>query len=176
MKTSTRIFLAVAAFLVIGPIAAQSGNTSLFSSRTGDVVFPISPPTAAGAPGAIDNMTIGATTPAPATFSQIQIDNGVKTATATAGAATLNKDAGVITSEALVTAAGASYTLTLTDSSIAAADQVFASVKYGTATTGTPAITMVTEGAGQVVIVVQNVHASVALNGTIAIKFVVLKN
>lgn len=106
----------------------------------------------------------------------MQLDTGTKTATATAGAATLDKDAGVITSEALTTAAGAVYTLTLTNSSIAAADQVFASVQYGTATAGSPCVTRVTPGAGSVVILVQNVHASAALDGTIKIAFMVLKN
>jgi hypothetical protein len=106
----------------------------------------------------------------------LAIDSGTKTAAATAGAATLNKSAGVITSEALSTAAGASYTLTLTDSQIAAADQVFASVGYGTSTTGTPSVTRITPAAGSVVIIVQNVHASAALNGTIKVAFFVLKN
>lgn len=90
--------------------------------------------------------------------------------------ATLNKSAGVITTEALTTAAAASYTLTVADSSIAATDQVFASVAYGTSTTGTPAVTRVTPGAGTLAIVIQNVHASVALNGTLKISFGVLKN
>lgn len=110
------------------------------------------------------------------TGGALKLDTGTKTASATAGAATLNKDAGVITSEALITAAGAVYTLTLTNSSIAAADQVFASVCYGTATAGMPAITTVTPAAGSVVIKVQNVHASAALDGTIKIAFLVAKN
>jgi len=105
----------------------------------------------------------------------LAIDTGTKTASATAGAATLNKSAGVITSEALSTAAGATYTLTLTDSAIAATDQVFASVAYGTSTTGTPCVTRVKPGAGSVVIVIQNIHASAALNGSIKISFFVLK-
>jgi hypothetical protein len=104
------------------------------------------------------------------------IDSGTKTAAATAGTATLSKSAGVITSEALSTAAAASYTLTLTNTVIAAADQVFASVALGTATTGTPVITSVKEAAGSVVIIVKNIDASAALNGTIKIKFAVLKN
>lgn len=114
----------------------------------------------------------------PATLSpySLRIDQGTKTATATTGAATLNKNAGVVTSEALSTAAGAAYTLTLTNSAIAAADQVFASVAYGTASAGAPVVTRVQPGAGSVVIVVQNVHASAALNGTIKVSFAVLKN
>lgn len=153
------------------------GNTTLFSSTKGDVTFPISPPGSGGAtPGALDNTAIGQTTPAAVSVSQIQVDTGTKTASATAGAATLNKMAGVITSESLSTAAGADYTLTLTNSDIAAADQVMASVQYGTSTTGTPAIAMVDNSAGSVKITVQNIHASAALNGTILISFVVFKN
>ena len=111
-----------------------------------------------------------------ATVGSFKLDTGTKTASATAGAATLNKDAGVITSEALTTAAGATYTLTLTNSAIAAADQVFASVQYGSATAGMPCVTRVTPGSGSVVIIVQNIHASAALDGTIKIAFAVLKN
>lgn len=159
----------------------MSGNTTLWSPTLGDVVIPITPTT-------IDGMTIGGTTPEPGTFTALasttsvnsglsttgsqKVDTGTKTAAATAGAATLNKNSGVITSEALTTAAGASYTLTLTNSVIAATDQVFASVQYGTATTGSPAVVTVTPGAGSVVIVVQNISAATALNGTIKIAFV----
>lgn len=111
-----------------------------------------------------------------ATVGSAKLDTGTKTAAATSGAATLAKGAGVITSEALTTAAGATYTLTLTDSTIAAADQVFASVQLGSATTGMPTVTTVTPGSGQVIVIVQNVHASAALNGTIKIAFAVFKN
>ena len=39
-----------------------------------------------------------------------------------------------------------------------------------------PAVTTVTPAAGSLVIIVQNIHASAALNGTIKIAFVVHKN
>jgi hypothetical protein len=98
------------------------------------------------------------------------------TASATAGAATLSKRAGVITSEALTTAQNASYTLTLTNTEIAAADIVLCSLTNGTNTQGTPIITKVTPAAGSVVIVVKNMHdAAQALNGTIKIAFMVVK-
>ena len=103
------------------------------------------------------------------------IDSGTKTAAATSGAATLNKMSGVITTEALTTAAGATYTLTLTNSDIAATDLVFASIGNGTNTAGAPALTLITPGAGSVVIKVQNVHASAALNGTLLASFMVVK-
>lgn len=99
----------------------------------------------------------------------------VETVSATAGAATLAALAGVVTSEALTTAAAAEYTLTLTDSLIAAADVVLASAGLGTSTQGTPAIGGVTVSAGVAVITVTNVHASEAFNGTIKIAFAVIK-
>lgn len=108
--------------------------------------------------------------------TSIAVDTGTKTATATAGAATLNKNAGVITSESLTTASGAEWTLTLTNSTIAAADQVYASVQNGTNTTAMPYITTVAPAAGSVVIKVRNGHASVALNGTVKVSFLVVKN
>lgn len=106
----------------------------------------------------------------------LRVDTGTKTATATAGAATLNKRAGKITSEALTTAQNAIYTLTLTNSDIAAADMVFASVTDGTNTQGTPMIGLVTPAAGSVVIEVINKHASAeAFNGTVVVSFLVVK-
>lgn len=106
----------------------------------------------------------------------LQMSTGTKTATAVAGAATLNKNGGVVTSEALTTVAGADYTLTLTNSQIAAGDQVFASVQNGTNSAGEPVVGAVTPGAGQVVIKVRNAHATDAFNGTLKVSFVRFKN
>jgi hypothetical protein len=141
-------------------------GTTLWSPTIGDVTFP------GLTPNSIDNTPIGATTQSTGGFSTLTVDSGTKTAMATAGAATLNKGSGIVTSEALTTAAGATYTLTITNSTIAATDLVFPSVELGTATTGTPAITTTTVVAGTITIIVQNIHASAALNGTIKISFV----
>ncbi len=56
-------------------------------------------------------------------------------ASATAGPATLNKQSGVITSEALSIAAGADYVLALTNSLVVATSPVFPSVDHGTTST-----------------------------------------
>lgn len=112
----------------------------------------------------------------PSINNSLTLGIGTKTATATGGAATLNKSAGVITSESITTAAGSDYTLTLTNSVIATADQVFASAALGGATTGEPCVTSVTPGSGSVVIKVRNIAASAAFNGTIVVSFFVLKN
>lgn len=109
------------------------------------------------------------------TGGSLKLDTGTKTAAASAGAATLAKSSGIITSEALTTAAGAAYTLTITNSTAAAADIAFASAANGTNTQGWLHVERVTPGASSLVIVVRNIHASEALNGTIKIAFAVLK-
>lgn len=95
------------------------------------------------------------------------------TVTGSAGAATLNRSGGVVTTESLTTAAGATFTLTLTDSYIAAGDIVLASVT--TTGTGMPNVAKVTPAAGSVVIIIQNIHASAAFNAVLKIAFFVVK-
>ena len=101
-------------------------------------------------------------------------DSGT-TATANSGAATLSKVSGTITSEALVTTAGADYTLTLTNTLVSATSLVFASCDNGTNTTAGMAIGRITPGSGSVTILVRNTHASAAWNGTIKIRFFILQ-
>ena len=103
----------------------------------------------------------------------LTLDSG--TATATAGAATLNKQTGVITTEALTTAAAAAYTLTLTNSVVSAGNRVLVSVDNGTNTAGIPVVSTVTPGASSVVIKVYNLHAADALNGTLKISYLVCR-
>lgn len=105
----------------------------------------------------------------------VRLGEGTKTATATAGAATLNQPSGKVTSEAITTAAGAVYTLTLTNSVIEAADQVYASVSLGAGTGGTAAVCQVKPAAGSCTIAVQNVHGSAAFNAAIVISYFVVK-
>jgi hypothetical protein len=147
-------------------------NTNTQASPTWTVVGSV----AAITSGTIDGVTIGGTTPGAVTTNALHVDTGTKTATASSGAATLNKMAGVITSESLSTAAGSDYTLTLTNSDVAAADQVFASAALGTATTGEAAITSVKPAANSVVIKVRNIDGAAAFNGTVKISFLVVKN
>lgn len=100
------------------------------------------------------------------------------TATSSAAAVTLNAaGSGVITTEALTTLAGSDYTLTLTNNMIAAADIVLATVNNGTNTGGAPNLRAITPAAGSVAIVVRNGQTVIdtALNGTLQIRFVVVK-
>jgi len=96
-----------------------------------------------------------------------------KTATGTGGAATLNAAYGVVTTESLTTAAGATFTETITNDDVAATDICLASVT--TAGTGAPAIIKTTPAAGSLVITVQNVHAAAAFNAVIKIAFACFK-
>ena len=106
----------------------------------------------------------------------VVIDPFSSTASATAGAATLDTAMGKITTESLTTAQNATYTLTLTCAAIAAADHVFTNLAFGTNNQATPVIVRVTPAAGSVVILVKNMHDSaVALNGTLVISYVVMK-
>ncbi len=117
------------------------------------------------------------TTSGLATVASAKLDTGTKTASATAGAATLAKSAGKVTTESLTTAAGADYTLTITATGkVAAADQVFVSIANGTNTQGVPILRTVTPGANTITIVIRNDHASQALNGTLVVSYMVLKN
>lgn len=95
------------------------------------------------------------------------------TATASAGAATLNTQRGTITSESLTIAAGARYTLTLTNSRVTTSSIVTASAALGTNTTDTLIVSRITPASGSVVIQVKNDAAVTSWNGTIKISFMV---
>jgi hypothetical protein len=175
MKKFASIFALAAslALLALTAMPAFAADTVFLTDKNANVRFPFSPPNrATGAGGAIDNMIIGATTPRPVTASTLKVDNGTKTATAVAGAATLNKNAGTITTESLSTAAGATYTLTITNNQITATDQVMTSIANGTNTTGAPNIVLSGQAAGSLTVTVQNVAAAAAFNGTLKISFV----
>jgi hypothetical protein len=98
---------------------------------------------------------------------------GAFAATAVSNAATLHRLAGRITTEALVTAAGASQDITVTNSHVTASDMVLAIVAGGTNTQGFP-ILKATPGAGQIVFNLGNDGVD-AFNGTVVIDFWVLK-
>lgn len=107
------------------------------------------------------------------TSQSTQIDVLTGAGTSTAGAATVNTQTGQITTEALSTAAGATYSFTLTNALIKVASIVLVTVGKGTATAGTPVVAWVTPAAGSAVIILQNIHASAALNGTVTLNFTV---
>lgn len=101
-------------------------------------------------------------------FTQLDVETG--TATSTANAATINAQTGVITTEALTTAGGGTYLMTLTNSVITTSSIVIATIGRGTNTaTGLVPLT-VTPAQGTCVMIFQNVGVA-SLNGTIKIGF-----
>ncbi len=123
---------------------------------------------------------------APAFATDLSLDGNLRlqcgTATATAGAATLNNKCGTITSEALTTGIGSPYTLTLTNSSIIATDIVLVTVGNGTNTGGSAVVQKVVPAAGSVVATIVNpltgtgaASSASIYNGTLLINFLVVK-
>jgi hypothetical protein len=102
---------------------------------------------------------------------EIILDKG--TGTVSAGAVTINKQSGVITTTSLSTATNASATVTLTNSEITTSSVIVCQIQGGTNTT--PGITIVaTPGAGSATIVLYNGGVgAAALNGTVIFSFVV---
>lgn len=93
------------------------------------------------------------------------------TGSSTVHAATLNTTGGLITTEALTTAAGADYTFTLTNSLlVAGAPAPEVQMKDGTNTTGAVAVKSITNATGSTVLVFTNT-GTVAWNGTKLIGF-----
>lgn len=137
-------------------------------TNTGTITLPTTTTTLAGLAVAQTfsaNQTIGA-------GIKLVLDSG--TCASTAAACTLNKQAGIITSESLVTAAAGTWPLVLTNSLISASSNIIAQATWGTATGGTPLVTKITPGAGSATIVVTNISAGTALNGTILLSFTLL--
>lgn len=108
--------------------------------------------------------------------SQLSLGKGTKTASATAGAATLNQPSGVITTESLTTAQNADYTLTLTNNKVAATDIVQVSIGNGTNSAGSPVLRTVAVAANTITVVIRNMHTTaVAFNGTLKVFFTIFK-
>lgn len=97
-----------------------------------------------------------------------------ETATAVAGAATCNGERGQITTESLTTAAGAAYTLTLTNSICHANRTLMVTVRNNGNSAGIPIVGRVTCSNGSASIEIRNIHAANAFNGTLYIDFVAL--
>lgn len=93
------------------------------------------------------------------------------TGTSTAAAVTMNVTSGSILTEALTTAAGASYAFTLTNSLLTTAtDAPQVQVGFKSCTAGIPRVASVVNGSGTSVITITN-DGTAAFNGTILMGF-----
>lgn len=102
----------------------------------------------------------------------ILLDRG--TATSTAGAATINHQAGVVTTEALTTAAASAYAFTLTNNRITTASIVLVMLMGGTNTTRGIELRAIPSAGSAAISVYNNNVAGTALNGTLIFGFVVI--
>jgi hypothetical protein len=146
-----------------------SNTLPLATQLTGYETFPVDTQTLIQTPTTqgVNPQSVAATTFQLAALSTaIQVN----TQTSTANAATSNTFAGRIVTEAVTTAAGANYTMTLTNSLVTATSIVQAAVQSGTNTRGPISIFSITPAAGTVVILVRN-NGTLALNGTLIISW-----
>jgi hypothetical protein len=97
------------------------------------------------------------------------------TATGTGGTstATLNRVVGMITTDAITTAAGAGHVMTVTNNRAAAGDMVLATWNGGTTTTGFPIIGAVAT-ANTITFTIRNDGAA-AINGNVKFCYMLLK-
>jgi|SRR5580693_1070186 hypothetical protein len=105
-------------------------------------------------------------------LGSVLLDRGV--ATSTAGAATINHQAGVVTTESLSTASGSAYSFTLTNSRITTASIVLCQLLGGTNTKHGLSFTAVPSNGSAAISVLNNDISAAALNGTLIFGFVVI--
>lgn len=104
-------------------------------------------------------------------IAALSMDLLLNQATSTVHAATLNTRGGFITTEALTTAAGSTYTFTLTNSQVTATTPPpIVCMRDGSNTGGNVQITSVTVTTSTVTIVITNIGTT-AFNGTFGIAF-----
>lgn len=98
------------------------------------------------------------------------------TASGTGGTSTvtLSKPLGVITTDAITTAAAADHVITVTATNVTAASVINVTVNKN-GSTGWPVITSVEPGAGSYVIRITNAHASAAFNAALKLMVHVVK-
>jgi hypothetical protein len=168
MKSFRTLIAAGAALLASASVALAAGyfTPNLSAVAAADIQSTFQVPVDTEYSGGATPQSAYVTTGALKTYAQ---GGAIVTATGTSNASTANGERVIITTEALTTAAGATFTETITDSSVAAASLATCSVALGSATTGMPVVTTTTPGAGSLVVIIQNIHASAALNGTIKI-------
>ncbi len=89
--TVVALALTLAGSLISFAAPVKAANTTFLTDKNGNQVFPMSPPTRSpAAPGAIDNMAIGVTTPALGRFSPLQLGGALPTIASGACGTTTN--------------------------------------------------------------------------------------
>lgn len=192
--TATRGSLRVGASNNVGNFDTTISNASMGQSSTINIPDPaVASANFAVAPAALVNNnlirasgTAGLVADAGIAVSQVMQLNATNTmaagsaivlakdnGTEAGNAVTANGVAGVITTSALATAGGASYSITWTNSKITASSVVLLTISGGTNTVQQVTVTC-TPGAGTATIDIYNTTAATPLNGTILLSYAVL--
>lgn len=98
----------------------------------------------------------------------------VTQATSPTTAVTLNKRAGVITTQALTGAANTATTFTLNNSEIKSTDIIHASLEYADAGAGTPSVVVDAIADGSCTINILNTNAAAALDAAAKVHFLIM--
>lgn len=125
--------------------------------------------------GTLRNVTMNGTL----TFNAggaINSDSGTATATGTgsSGSATVNKMAGKVTTTSMTTGPVNSYSLTISNSTVASGDIVLA-VLNAINTNGIPMVIKAEAGSGSISITIFNADTVSSFNGTVVVSFLVIK-
>lgn len=110
-------------------------------------------------------------------FGYIAADGTITaTAVGTGGTSTvtLSKPLGVITTDAITTAAAGTHVMTVTNTLVTSTSIIHASINQN-GSTGLPVITSIEPGSGSFVIRISNLHASAAFNAALKIPFSLAK-
>lgn len=132
-----------APFILAAAVTAFAGNSVLFSSKTGDMVFPISPPSKDGVtPGNLDNTVIGAATPKDGTFVNVTATK-ITAGTVVSGAGTPTIASGACGATTNGTIAGTNQSGKIT---IGAATTTACAVSFSAAMAAAPKSCLLTAG------------------------------
>jgi len=100
-------------------------------------------------------------------------ESAPSTGTASSNAVEINALKGIITTESLTAAAGATATITVTNDQVEANSLVLITGQYASASAGIPVFRIGTVSAGSFTVLITNTHGSSALNAVAKIHFVV---
>ena len=171
---------------------ASAGTLSVFPATTASGKLTLTVSNAAGATTTNINVAAQAgartyTVPDAGASSSFVMLNGVATmaagsniitdkapGTCSSNAVTISKQSGVVTTESLTTAGGASQAITITNTLITTASVVLCQLQGGSNNATKNLDLVAVPGNGSVVVTIYNLTASTALNGTLVFGFLVV--
>ena len=152
-------------FLIKAPTYSFVGASTITNAAT----FAVTGPPTAGTNATITNPYSVWIQDGTSRFDGPVNHNDYGTAVESGGAVTLNYSSGIITTSSLTTAAGSTYSITITDPHITATSNIMIQAVLGTATTGIPYILSNVPTSGSTTVSIVNI-GSASLNGTVLLQ------